>query len=175
MDDPSLVRRKTTGNLWVFDTSPLIALGKIGLLGKLPALCSDCVIPNAVADELLAGRDTDPAKQWLLSEPAVRVLPSSVPAEVLRWGLGSGEPAAISFAYLNREFDVVLDERLARKCAESLGLQPRGTLGILIYAKRCGIIREARPFISALLTSGYYLAPDLLAAVLEEAGEQRGV
>ena len=48
----ALVRR------WVFDVSPLIALGKIGLLDLPEALGAERVIPEAVAEEVRAGRDT---------------------------------------------------------------------------------------------------------------------
>lgn len=50
---------------WVFDASPLIALGKIGLLDLLEKLSAECVIPKVVAEEVRAGRDSDPAKVWL--------------------------------------------------------------------------------------------------------------
>ena len=156
---------------WVFDASPLIALGKVGLLGLLEKLSARRVIPEAVAQEVRAGRDTDPAKRWLAGGPAVSVVPSAVLPVVAEWKLGAGEGAAISFALQNPGFEAVLDERAGRACAKALGLRPVGTLGLLTLAKRQGAIAAVRPSIEALLGAGYHLGADLIAVVLEEAGE----
>lgn len=72
---------------WVFDASPLIALGKIGLLDLPEALGAEWVILEAVAEEVKAGRGTDPAKVWLLGGPAATVTPSPVLPVVAEWGL----------------------------------------------------------------------------------------
>ena len=44
---------------WVLNASPLILLGKAGHIGLLEALCSEMVIPAAVAAEVRAGPRRD--------------------------------------------------------------------------------------------------------------------
>ena len=65
----------------------------------------------------------------------------------------------------------MLDERAARACDQTLGVRPRGTLGLLVLAKRGGRLTEVRPAIEALLGAGYHLGADLVATVLSDAGE----
>lgn len=156
---------------WVFDASPLIVLGKIGLLDLLEEVSVERVIPVAVADEVEAGRDTDPAKLWLRGGPAASVLPVPTLPVVMEWRLGSGESAAISFALQNPGFEAILDDHAGRTCARALGLRPRGTLGVLVLAKGQGAISKVRPHLDALLAAGYHLSPELIAIALEEAGE----
>ena len=157
---------------WVFDASPLIALGKAGLLGLLETLNVEGVIPEAVAEEVAAGDSADPAKVWLLGDPPFPVVPAPVLPLVAAWGLGGGESAAISYALEHPDVEAVLDERAARACAQTLGVRPRGTLGILVLAKREGAVAAVRPHIDALLAAGYHLGADLIAVVLVEVGER---
>lgn len=156
---------------WVFDASPLIALGKSGLLGLPAEMGVEGVIPQAVADEVAAGDVTDPARVWLLGGPPFPVVPVPVAPSVAAWGLGGGESAVISYALDRPRFEAVLDDGAARTCARTFGVRVRGTLGVLVLAKRQGAIAAVRPRVEALLRAGYHLGPDLVAAVLEEAGE----
>ena len=68
----------------------------------------------------------------------------------------------------------VLDDGPARTCATALGVGVRGTLGLLILAKRGGAIPTVRAPIDALRAAGYHLGEALVAAVLAEAGEAEG-
>ena len=155
----------------VFDASPLIALGKAGLLGLVERLDAEGVVPEAVAAEVGAGDDADPAKRWLRDGPPFPVVPAPVRPTVAAWGLGAGESAAISYALDHPGAEAVLDDRAARACAQTLGVRPRGTLGLLVLAKREGLVAEVRPPIDALLAAGYHLGDDLVAAVLADVGE----
>jgi predicted nucleic acid-binding protein len=65
----------------------------------------------------------------------------------------------------------ILDELSARKAARRLGLRCMGTAGILVKAKHARLVMAARPLFKRLAESGFHLAPDLVAAVLEELGE----
>ena len=138
----------------------------------LEELSAERVVPEAVVAEVLAGREGDPAKAWLQSEPAVTVAPVPVSVQVAEWGLGTGESAVIAFALENTEYDAVLDERAGRTCAQALGVRVRGTLGLLVLAKRARAVSTIRPHVEGLLEAGYRLAPALIAAVLTEAEER---
>ena len=93
----------------VVNSSPLIALERIGSLDVLKSLYGTVVRPQSVLDELGAGRsrynfdralfDTD----WILTEP-------DPPEMVFRKELGAGETAAITLAYKTAADLVILDD-----------------------------------------------------------------
>lgn len=47
------------------NASPLIILSKMGQFQLLPSLAQSLVIPAAVASEVQAGPEADPARQWV--------------------------------------------------------------------------------------------------------------
>jgi len=65
----------------------------------------------------------------------------------------------------------ILDDALARQVAKILQLRTTGTLGVLIDAKRAGLISAVRPFLDQLQSLGFRLAPHTRVAVLRLAGE----
>ena len=65
-----------------------------------------------------------------------------------------------------------MDERRGRLAATNLGVNVIGTLGVLLIAKRKGIIPALAPEIEALRTRvGFRISADLKTRVLQEAGE----
>ena len=66
---------------------------------------------------------------------------------------------------------MLLDDSQARKVAKRLNLRMVGTIGLLLRAKRMGLIGEIRPCIERLQRSGIYIRQELINAVLIEAGE----
>jgi predicted nucleic acid-binding protein len=66
---------------------------------------------------------------------------------------------------------VILDDRPARLLALRLGLPVVGTVGILVRAKRTGLIPAVRPLLTRLLDVGFRLSPTIRDRVLTDAGE----
>jgi predicted nucleic acid-binding protein len=66
---------------------------------------------------------------------------------------------------------VLLDDLEARREAQRLGIAITGTAGIVVEARRAGLIPAARPVFSRLADEGFHLGDDLLRAVLAELGE----
>lgn len=52
-----------------------------------------------------------------------------------------------------------------------MGLKLIGTVGILLRAKRAGLLAEVRPVLQMLSKSGFYLSEPLKAEVLRLASE----
>ena len=46
-----------------------------------------------------------------------------------------------------------------------------GTAGLLLLAKRVGLISKVAPMLATLQQQGYYLSQRLIDAVLQQAGE----
>ena len=80
---------------WVVNASPLIVLSRISKIRILTELCSNLVIPDAVANEINAGQNDDSAKLWISSYGLIYVATlSSSDSRVVTWDLGSGNGCA---------------------------------------------------------------------------------
>jgi predicted nucleic acid-binding protein len=148
----------------VADASPLIALHQIGQLQLLPALFAGLLIPPAVVKEITPGVPTQP---WMVE----RACTQPIAPMILRASLGTGESEAISLALEIRAERLILDEKGARRLAEAVGLNVMGTLGILLAAKRKGLIPSVRPQVEALLGKHFWISPRLVERALADIGE----
>jgi len=98
--------------------------------------------------------------------------PKHVPATVVEAHLDTGETEAIALALELRADAVLMDERLGRRVAASLGLRPTGLLGCLVMAKTAGILNSVSPVIGELeVQAGCWFDAALIATVLRAAGE----
>jgi len=77
----------------------------------------------------------------------------------------------ISLALELRADRVVLDDLPARNLAQRLNIPFIGTLGILLAAKRRGLIPAIRELIDTLRRGGFRVANELYENVLRSAGE----
>jgi predicted nucleic acid-binding protein len=93
--------------------------------------------------------------------------------QILEASLGPGETEAIAIALHLGPCEVVLDDRPGRRLAERLGLSVVGTVGLLLRAKRHGLIEAARPELQALLSTGFFLDPRLVEQALSDVGESQ--
>ena len=148
----------------VSNTSAIIALGQVHQINLLSNLFTEIVISPAVRSEL--GTSFVPPS-WMIEQH----LTQPIGAQVLHAQLGSGEGEAISLAIELRARWVILDDRPARRLAEALGLPVIGTLGILLAAKRRGLISIVRPTLDALVGFGFHVTPQLRERLLADAGE----
>jgi predicted nucleic acid-binding protein len=82
-----------------------------------------------------------------------------------------GETEVLALALESSGAVVIVDDALARRVAETLGIKLRGTLGILIDAKRAGLIAAVAPILDELEGLRFRLARHTRAAVLRLAGE----
>ncbi|MCW5796794.1 MAG: DUF3368 domain-containing protein [Blastocatellales bacterium] len=93
------------------------------------------------------------------------------PPIIRGWDLGIGESAVLSWAYAYPGTEAIVDDLAARRCAAALGIPVRGTLGLVLIAKRRGEIAEARPVLEDLRRAGMYLSDRILNLALKEVGE----
>jgi predicted nucleic acid-binding protein len=65
-----------------------------------------------------------------------------------------------------------MDEKKGRKIAGDVyGLPVIGTAGLLILAKRAGLINEAVPLLVSMRKNGYWIDEEILGFVMQEANE----
>jgi predicted nucleic acid-binding protein len=66
---------------------------------------------------------------------------------------------------------VLIDDPVGRQRARALGLPIAGTAGVLITANNRGLIPAVRPLLDALMNADFRLSAELVATMLEAAGE----
>ncbi|HHY95392.1 MAG TPA: DUF3368 domain-containing protein [Firmicutes bacterium] len=90
----------------------------------------------------------------------------------LKQELGGGEAEAIVLSVETGAKLLLMDDLLGRETAQHLGLRCSGLLGVLIQAKRNGLIPAIRPLLDALRNvAGFRVAESLYMRVLEDEGE----
>lgn len=130
------------------------------------------VVLAAVVAEVEAGPASDPARAWLRGEGAKWIrADSAIAAAIAAWDLGEGETAVLNRAMRQRSFEAILDDRAARKCAQIQGIPCRGTLGVILAAKRQGLIPAAKPLCEQVVRAGLLIEPALLQGALRLVGE----
>jgi predicted nucleic acid-binding protein len=150
----------------VADASVLIALAQIGQLPLLEGLFGEIVIPAAMA------REVAPSLPQLPTWIRVGELPRRRDRRVEEAELDPGESEALALALQVAGGQIILDDLPARHLAGTLGLPVIGTAGVLLAAKRSGLIPTVRPLLDALRTRGFRLRPDVYDEVLRSAGER---
>lgn len=159
----------------VANSSILIALSTIGQLELLPQRFSEGVlIPQAVWHEVVetgkgqSGAGEIASVSWI----TVCEVKDGNLVSLLRMELDEGEAEAIALCREQQAEVILLDEKDARRVARRLGLAVLGTVGILIWAKRAGIVANLREQLDALHTQGSFrLSHSVYEEALRAAGE----
>lgn len=158
-------------DVWVLNASPVILLGKIGRLDLLERLAAKVVMPDTVFLEIQAGIGEHQAVQSTADWAAPRRTSDlPIPLSVERWDLGPGESQVIAHCLKDAQ-RAVLDDAQGRQCARAHDIAVIGTLGIVLSAKRQGMIPTARPVLDTLRRSGMYLSEQVLTDALKLIGE----
>lgn len=161
--------REASGIVVVSDAGPLISLARLDLLPVLQSLFEQVQVPEEVIVECMARpgnadtvRISDALKLGSLLPCTPRIL--KLP------GLEAGECAAISRA-LEIGAALLVDERAARAQAAAMGLTVTGTLGVLVRARRRGLVGPLAPLVGTLRASGQRLSHAVVAQALADVGE----
>jgi hypothetical protein len=162
----------------VSDTSVLIHLAGIDRFSLLRRLYAELTIPQAVWRETVeegSGRpgalETRSAHTsgWIeVSAPDT----DTDPSRQLREALDVGEAEALALADQLQADLVLLDESAARRWAEELEIPKTGTVGVLLRAKREGLIDAVRPALDALRKTAFWIDDSLYRHALDAANER---
>ncbi len=156
----------------VSDSSPLISLAILKKLDLLDQLFDDIYVPNSVYDEITL--QTKPHFKELQTFAANRIkrVQNQLAVQFLQKELDIGEAEAIVLAKELNISDVLIDEYKGRKIASANGLSPIGTIGVLIQAKRSGLIKAIKPELDKLVANHRRISQDLYDKALELANEK---
>ena len=156
----------------ICNTSPLQYLHQVGRLDLLPRLFSEVVVPTAVSAELAQGRRLGVDVPQLEVLPWVEMRePRSEVVLSLITDLGAGETATLALALERGDAVVILDDALARRHAQRLGVRFTGTLGLLLDAKRAGLIDAVTPVLDELQSLRFRLSAGTKEVIMQLAGE----
>ena len=155
------------------NASPLIFLSRAGLLELLQLISDEIIVPETVAAEIRIRGETDPTAQAIANTPWLVVTRTPpVPAQIQSWGLGPGESSVLAWAYSHPGTEAIMDDLLARRCAEVFNIPVRGTLGLVLVAKQGGRIASARNVLMQLRAGGMYLSDRVMNEALKLVGEE---
>lgn len=154
----------------VSDTSPLSYLHQVGRLHVLSELYGEVIIPPAVEKELRTAEEIHAGLDWSL----LRVISPKDRGKVdaLLADLDLGETEAIVLAQELEADLLLIDEASGREVARRFGLRRTGLLGVLLEAKRNGIVPSLNGELERLLKeTTFRLHPAVRSEVLRLAGE----
>jgi len=158
----------------VADTSVILNLAVVGHENLLNAIFHEVVVPPTVQPEFVRLAESSGRFAGLTLPNWIRVqTPETIPATIAGDAdLDPGESQALALALEMRADGILIDEAHGRFIAIELGLTPIGVLGILVRAKRDGLLQSMAPVIQALLTKARFRASDaLILEALRLAGE----
>lgn len=156
----------------VTNTTPIISLLKLNKLEILRQLYQNIYIPVAVYNEVEAGKTTEYYKDlskidWIKIE---KIKDENAVKYFLDLDLGEAE--AIVLATELKADLIVLDEKLGRYHAKHADLKITGTIGILIKAKKEGLISELKPLLNELSEKNVWISEKLKKVILEKVKEK---
>ncbi|MBN3957449.1 DUF3368 domain-containing protein [Nostoc sp. NMS8] len=161
----------------VSDTSPITNLAAIGQLDLLRQLYSRLIIPQAVYNEMVGVDKVVPGAvevQQLSWIQTITVVNSQQVTEIQenQNNIDLGEAEAIILSLELKADLLLMDERRGRGVATSYGLNVTGLLGVLLQAKKQGLIPAIKPLIDQLITTAdFRVSQKLYAIVLQSADE----
>ncbi|MBT1708775.1 DUF3368 domain-containing protein [Fulvivirgaceae bacterium PWU5] len=146
----------------ISDASCLIILDKINKIEILSDLYQNIITTPEVAKEFGKSLPT-----WI----TLRESSDKNYQKVLEVSIDPGEASAIALSLNYSEPLLLLDDLKARKMAKKLGLVFTGTLGILVKAKKLGVISELKPVIDLIRNTDFRISELLVDEILKEVGE----
>ncbi len=158
----------------VSNSSPLIALARIGRLDLLAEFYQRILLPPEVHHEVtvaglgLLGAEEVRKAAWI--ELASQESPADPSLEHACESLGAGECGAILLAKSLRADLILLDEWKARRVARDAGLAVMGCLGILEAGARKRLVPDLRQAYIDLLRQGIRFDIRLLQGSLAHLG-----
>lgn len=158
----------------VADASALIALATCDSLGLLDALFGQVLVPQAVYDEVAIHDKPQSAhlQRYLLDK--IRAVDMRRYVFLDAYADIGETQAMLLYKELDANF-LLIDDRRGRKVAKINQIRTVGSLGVLLQAKRKGLIVSVAPLLSQIAASPVFIGSDLCRTVLALAGEVKDV
>ena len=148
--------------LIIADTSCFIILSNIGELNILQLLYKQIITTTEIAQEF-----GENLPDWV----EIVTVSDKAKQELLEMQVDKGEASAIALALESENPFLIIDDNKARKLARNLKLNHTGTIGIIIAAKRKGIIDSIKPILEKIKATNFRISIDLELQALLQANE----
>lgn len=152
------------------NTTPFIALAAIERLDLLPHLFGRVYVTPEVIEECAVGGVIVVPPLAQLDWVIVTRNPGTTAPHILL-ELDKGEKATLLAALAEKADLVLIDEKIGRNMAEYLGLSVTGTLGILLRARKAGLIPSFRAAADRMRAQGIFYNPALIERLALTVGE----
>ena len=159
----------------VADSSVLITLSAIEELDLLRKMFTRICIPEAVWREVVVTGEGEPGAKEVNRASWIETgkIENTLLAHALQETLDQGESEAIVLAIEQKSELILLDEKPAREQALYFGLQPLGTIGVLVWGTQNKHLSALKPVLDQLIHEGdFRLSNKLYEKDLAELGEQ---
>jgi hypothetical protein len=163
----------TPSSIVVSNSTPLIALDACNQLDLLRTLYGRLIIPEEVDREISIGGSTGlptgltpDHRVWIEVQPV-----SSPPSTALLARLDAGEAEVITLGLEMGASLVLIDEKRGLKIAREQGLNVLGSVGVLLLAKKKGLLSEVKPHLLEMYLKGISLSYSLIEWAIIQAGE----
>ena len=146
----------------ISDTSVLIVLERIGELDLLREVFGKVYITDEVKSEY---RHAVP--EWII----IVSVRNKSKIDELNNLMDLGEASAIALALELDDSYLIVDDIQARIIIKKLGIPFIGTAGVLLSAKKKGLIKFVKPYLQKLRSVGFRLSDTVIEDILEQSGE----
>ncbi|MDP4039314.1 MAG: DUF3368 domain-containing protein [Candidatus Pacearchaeota archaeon] len=153
----------------VSNTSPIIVLGKQGVLELLKNCFGKVIIPQEVYNEIIKKEDSLETislkkgieEKWIIIEE------TAINPIINTDNLGKGEKEAVSLAAKKKSI-LLIDDDNARKYASLLRVECRGTIYVLFLAVLKKIMDkiEAKEIFDNIVIEGFYVSTEVYSGFL---------
>jgi len=148
----------------IANSSPLIALGRIGKLELLRRVLGSVSITEQVYQEIMSKPDYSESvaiKKAVEEDKWIKVSKSKEIDNIL----GVGEASTLGLTLMSKQL-VIIDDKKASFVADTIGLECHGTLYVILLALKKGIIRnkkEAIDIVNLLISNKLYISSEVLS------------
>ena len=151
----------------VSNAGPLIALSKLGLLSVLQDLFGEIIVPEEVWNEVVERGKGKPGSDLIKKAKWIHVKKiEELSVELLSKEIEKGEAEAIVLAKRNNADLLLMDEKIPREIAKSIGLNVIGTLALLYEAISRGIVkRDFVELVESMRKHGIWISDEIIEEI----------
>lgn len=154
----------------VADASALIALATCDSLSLLEVIFGNVLVPEAVFSEVTAVDKPQSARLRSYLHGKVRAVDMQRYVYLDAFADVGEIQAMLLYKEVAADY-LLIDDRRGRKVAKINQIKTVGSLGVLLQAKRIGLIPRVAPLVEQIAASSVFMSENLIQAVLELAGE----
>jgi len=158
----------------VADASALIALSTCDSLTLLEAIFGNVLVPEAVFSEVTAVDKPQSARLRSYLHGKVRAVDMQRFVYLDAFADAGETQAMLLYKEVAADY-LFIDDKRGRKVAKINQIKTVGSLGVLLQAKRAGLIPCVAPLIEQIAASSVFMSEGLMQTILEladEAGER---